>query len=152
MNKIMLIMIGCVFTCIAQLSNAQVSVQQLLEAKMDQATIYLNRENTPKAWELTVEIANIIKEHPEYDDGEFAEGMIDIVSRLLTKSWNYASPYMTGDKGSTLFRQFILNHINELSDPKDLKAIKSNVSKNCHQDKYAICKQLIAKVQKSMSE
>ncbi|WP_058533150.1 hypothetical protein [Legionella saoudiensis] len=152
MKKIMLITLSCVFTCFSQFASAETSELKILEAKMDQATIYLNKENTPMAWELTVEIANIIKKHPEYDDGEFAEGMIDIVSRLLTKPWSYASPYMTGDVSSALFRQFILNHINELSDPKDLQAIKTNVSQNCNQVKYPICKQLLIKVQESMSQ
>lgn len=148
----MFITLGGVFMCLSHFASAETSMLKLLEAKMDQAAIDLNRSsNTPKAWELTVEIANIIKEHPDYDDGEFAEGMIDIVSRLLTKPWKYASPYITGDKSTPLFRKFILEHINELSDPKDLKAIKRNVSNNCEQTKYPICKQLLEKIQKSMS-
>lgn len=118
---------------------------------MDQAELYLNNtSNTPKAWALAVDIANIVKQNPEYDDGEFAEGMIDVVGKLLTKPWNYARPYLTGSKGSASFRQFILNHINELSDPEDLKVIKKNVSRNCEPTKYPICQQLLTKIENSM--
>ncbi|WP_058509970.1 hypothetical protein [Legionella steelei] len=151
MKKIMLLIFGCNLMCLSPFLSAQTSELKLLETKMDQAEIYLNNtQNTPKAWALAVEISNIIKKHPEYDDGEFAEGMIDVVSRLLTKPWNYAGPYITGNKSTGALQQFILDHINELTDPKDLKTMKNNVSKNCDQAKYPICKKLLTKIQKSM--
>ncbi|MGL5741109.1 MAG: hypothetical protein ACRCXC_00430 [Legionella sp.] len=87
MKKIRLVVLGCVLICFSPWSMAtQTNNLQVLEAKMDQAEIDLsNPKNTPNAWELTVEIARIVKEHPESDDGEFAEGIIDVVARLLTK-------------------------------------------------------------------
>ncbi|KTC79941.1 hypothetical protein [Legionella cherrii] len=151
MKKTILFILGYVLMCCSQLLNAQTNTGKLLEAKMDEAEIYLNKtQNTPKAWKLAVEISKLIKEHPEYDDGEFAEGMIDVVSKLLTKPWNYASPYLTGNKSTAAFRQFVIDHINELTDPEDLKAIKKNILKNCDQTKHLICQQIIAKIQSSM--
>ncbi|MGL5741110.1 MAG: hypothetical protein ACRCXC_00435 [Legionella sp.] len=47
-----------------------------------------------------------------------------------------------------LFRQFFVDHVNELTDPKDLKVIMKNVLKNCDRNKYPICQQLITKIKK----
>jgi hypothetical protein len=146
LKKIIILILGCVLICISLASRGQTNLSKVLENKLDQAVNYLkDTKDTPKVWELTVEISNIIKEHPEYDDGEIAEGIADIVSNLLTKPWKYASPYLIGNKSTASFRHFIVNHIDEFS-PTDSKMIKKNISENCNQTRYPICKKIIAKI------
>ena len=77
--------------------------------------------------------------------------MIYLVSNLLSKPWKYTEPYITGSKSSASFRAFIIHHINELSDPNDLKVMKKNIAKNCKRTKHPICQQLINQIDKSLS-
>lgn len=145
--KKLIVMLGCVFMLHSPLSNAQNDVGKLLDNKMDQASTYLEKSrDIPKAWQLMVDISNIVKNHPEYDDGEYAEGMIDLTANLLTKPWKYAAPYLIGSKSTASFQDFIVNHINELSPSNDLKVIKKNISANCNQIKYRFCKKIIIKI------
>lgn len=140
--------IGFILFFITPLSFAQNEVGKLLDAKLAQAASYVNKkEDITKAWEKMVEIAYIIQQHPEYDDGEYAEGIIDLTSTILTKPWKYTKPYLIGSKSTTLFQNFILNHINDLSTESDLKVIKKIILKNCDQYQYPICKKLLIKVE-----
>lgn len=152
MNKIIAYLLGCLIAMMGQsFVYAQSDVGKMLDAKIDKAENYLqNIKTLPNAWSLTMEIADFIKQHPEYDDGEYAEGMNDLVTRLLMKPWKYASPYLTGKESTSLFRQFIIDHINELSSIQDLKIIKKNVIKNCNSTQFIFCKKLIEKINQSM--
>ena len=143
-------MLGCLSLFTLSLSNAQTDIGKLLSAKMDQAEHALDKQETRKAWEKTLEIAAMIKQYPDYDDGEYAEGINDIVTRLLMKPWNDASPYLIGTKSTPAFRDFVVDHINELSSPHDLKIIKKNINQHCDPTKYAICEQLIIHINKSI--
>ena len=152
MKRIGILLLGYILILICYPSYAQTDIGKLLDSKMDKAAIYLNKgQNTPKAWELAVEISTIIKAHPEYDDGEYAEGMIDLVTHLLTKPWKYTRPYLTGEKTTPAFQDFVINHVNELSDPNELKVIKKNVTKNCNLTKYPVCQKLITRINESLS-
>lgn len=150
MKKLILLAIGCFLTILFQQSLAQTDTGKLLDTKLDKAAIYLkSTQNMPKVWELISEIATIVKAHPEYDDGEYAEGMNEIVTELLMKPWKYNSAYLIGNKHTSLIQNFVIDHINELSTPDDLKVIKNNLAKNCDQTTYSFCKKLMKKVENS---
>jgi hypothetical protein len=152
MKKFILFVLVSVLMAICPLSFAQTDIGKLLDMKMDKAAGYLNKaQDTPKAWEIAVEISTIINHHPDYDDGEYAEGMNDLVTHLLMKPWKYAKPYLIGKKSTLLFQHFIIDHINELSTPHDLKIIKRNISSHCDQSTYPVCQKLIAQIDKSMT-
>jgi len=118
-----------------------------LNNKMDAAVTYLhNKQNIPKAWELMVEVSDIIKKNPQYDDGEYAESMISLIAELLEMPWKDASPYLVGAKSTSGFQAFVLNHINDLTPGANLKKMKHNITKNCSVNKYKFCKKLIKKI------
>ncbi len=135
------------FFFVSFFAHADDSIGNELNNKMDAAVTYLNdKQNIPKAWELTVEVSDIIKKNPQYDDGEYAESMISLVAGLLETPWKDASPYLIGAKATPEFREFLLGHINDLTPGADLKKMKQNISKNCSVAKYKFCKQLLAKI------
>lgn len=122
---------------------------KVLEHKLDQISPYINKD-TGTAWQKTVEVSEFIAKHPEYDDGEYAESMSDIVVSLLAKPWKYASPYLIGDKATPTFQNFVLAHVNELSVAKDLLQDRHNVETNCDLKKYPYCVKLIHKINSSI--
>lgn len=144
MKKIILILFSCLALFQTQIVFAEDTTGKLINAKLDQAENDLNADsNITNAWKPLIEVSEIINQHPEYDDGEYAEGINDVVTRILTKPWKYIRPYLTEEKGTALFRDFLVNHINDLSSQSDLHNIKKNISKNCNITKYQACKKLL---------
>lgn len=124
-----------------------------LEHKLNQITPYLTQDkdkDTDLAWQKTVVVADFIAKHPEYDDGEYAESMSDLVVNLLAKPWKYASPYLVGNKATQVMQNFVLTHVNELSVAKDLLQDRNNVEKNCDLKQYPYCVKLIHKINSSI--
>ncbi|MHB1946966.1 MAG: hypothetical protein ACYCQI_02485 [Gammaproteobacteria bacterium] len=147
MKKMIVLVMAIFFILNSPWILAEDAIGKSLNVKMDQAVANLKKDkNIPKAWNLIIEVSNIIKKHPEYDDGEYAEGINNVVTEILTKPWKSISPYLTGKKGSPYFRDFLIDHINELSSLSDLRVIKENIAKNCDFAKYSTCKKIITKV------
>lgn len=82
---------------LCQLAYAKDNVGRQIEAKMDKAATNLtDNKNIPQSWQLMVEASQMIKAHPEYNDGEILEGIADVLTSLLMKPWKYENPYFTG--------------------------------------------------------
>lgn len=136
---------------LSPLAFANAALTKEIQAKLNRLTPYIdNNKDTDQAWQMTVEISHFIAKHPEYDDGTYAASMNDAVVKLLAKPWQYASPYLIGDKSSPEFQAFILTHVNDSSVAKDLLQDRKNVEKNCDVNKYPYCMQLIHKINSSI--
>lgn len=147
MKKLIISAILSFFILNYHLAFAESNIGKTLNAKMNQAVTALQKDkNIPKAWKLIIEVSSIIKKHPEYDDGEYAEGINNVVTEILMKPWKSISPYLTGKKGTPYFHHFLVEHLNELSSVTDLRVIKENIAKNCDLAKYSTCKKIITKI------
>lgn len=146
MKKKIIFLLPLTFMLLCQLAYAKDDVGRQIEAKLDKAaTNLMENKNTSQSWQLMVDVSQMLKVHPEYNDGEIAEGIADVLTTLLMKPWKYANPYFTG-KNSMEFNHFVLDHINDLYTVEDLKTIKKNITNGCNQEKFTICKQLITKI------
>ncbi|CDZ77325.1 hypothetical protein BN59_01608 [Legionella massiliensis] len=146
MKKKILSLLPLIFMLLCQLAYAKDDVGRQIEAKLDKAaTNLMENKDIPQSWQLMVEVSQMLKVHPEYNDGEIAEGIADVLTTLLTKPWKYANPYFTG-KNSMEFNHFVLDHINEIYTVEDLKTVKKNIMNGCNQEQFTICKQLITKI------
>lgn len=135
-----------IFILMCQLAYAEENVGRQIEAKLDKAaTNLMDNKDIPQSWQLLVEVSQMLKVHPEYNDGEILEGIADVLTTLLMKPWKYANPYFTG-KNSGEFNLFVLDHINEIYTVENLKTAKMNITNGCNQEKFTICKQLISKI------
>lgn len=147
LKKIILISLTNLLIFHTQLSFSENDIGKSINANLDQTAMYLQTDkDTSKAWESLIIVSQIIKQHPDYDDGEYAEGIIDMVTSILTKPWQDISPYLTGKKGTPFFHDFLINHVNELSTSSDLNKIKSNILKHCDLKKFPTCRKLIQKI------
>lgn len=146
MRKKILSLLLLIFMLLCQLAYAKDDFGRQIEAKLDKAaTNLMENKDIPQSWQLLVEVSQMLKVHPEYNDGAIAEGIADVLTTLLMKPWKYANPYFTG-KNSTEFNHFVLDHINEIYTVENLKTVKKNITNGCNQEKFAICKQLIKKI------
>ncbi len=144
-------LLACSLLLFSPLAAASVDLGKDLDSKLNQISSYLNKDkNLDLAWQKTVEVSNFIAKHPDYDDGEYAESMSDIIVTLLSKPWKYASPYLIGDKATPVFQNFVLVHVNELSVAKDLLQDRNNVEQNCDLKKYPYCVKLVHKINSSI--
>lgn len=145
-NKKILASLPLILMLLWQLAQAKNDVGAQIEAKLDKAASNLmENKNIPQSWQLMVEVSQMLKEHPEYNDGAVLEGIADVLTSLLMKPWKYANPYFTGKK-SMKFNHFVLEHINEIYSIEHLKTAKKNITTGCNQEKFIICKQLIKKI------
>ena len=146
MKKKILSLLPLIFMLLWQLACAKDDVGRQIEAKLDKAaTNLMENKDIPQSWQLIVEVSQMLKVHPEYNDGEVAEGIADVLTTLLMKPWKYANPYLTR-KNSMEFDHFVLDHINEIYTVQALKTAKKNITNGCNQEKFTICKQLITKI------
>jgi hypothetical protein len=80
------------------------------------------------------------------DDGAIAEGYSDKIANLLVDQWgsiNDLSGLSDKDPG---FRQFVLNHVNELMTPDQAKSISRLATDSCPIKSKPLCAKLIKKV------
>lgn len=146
MKKKNLSLLLLIFIFFGQFAYAKEDVGRLIEAKLDKAALNLiEHKDIPQSWQLLVEVSQMLKMNPEYNDGEILEGVADVLTKLLMEPWSYANPYFTG-KNSMEFNHFVLDHINEIYTVENLKIAKKNITNGCNQEKFTICKQLITKI------
>lgn len=152
MKKKTLSLLPLLLMLLCQLAYAKDDVGRQIEAKLDKAaTNLMENKNIPQSWQLLVEVSQMLKAHPEYNDGEVLEGIADVLTSLLMKPWTYANPYFTG-KNSMKFNHFVLDHINEIYTVENLKTAKKNITNGCNQEKFTICKQLITKINDEIAQ
>lgn len=151
MKKKILSLLPFIFMLLFQPVYAKEDVGRQIETKLDKAaTNLMENKDIPQSWQLMVEVSQMLKVHPEYNDGEIAEGIADVLTTLLMKPWKYANPYFTG-KNSIEFNNFVLDHINEIYTVENLKTVKKNITKGCNQEKFTICKELIKKINETIA-
>lgn len=113
MKKKILSLVPFVFLLLWQFAYAQEDVGHQIEAKLDKAaTSLMENKDIPQSWQLMVEVSQMLKVHPEYNDGEVAEGIADVLTTLLMKPWKYANPYFTGKKARKSIILFLITSMN----------------------------------------
>lgn len=76
------------------------------------------------------------------DDGAYAEGYSDFVSRSLAKYWNLFPELASLTEHDSLFMDFVLKHIDATDDENDIKMLLKNARKRCQQGQAALCKEI----------
>jgi hypothetical protein len=76
------------------------------------------------------------------DDGAIAEGYSEAVARILVDHWN-TLPRLAGlTSKDTVFRRFVLQHIEETLNLEDVKSIRANAGKRCPRGLPDLCRDI----------
>ena len=93
------------------------------------------------------ELAAYQKKFGSCDEAAIAEGIDDVVVRLLTTRWqdiNVASKLALADPA---FKEFIVRHISDLASVDELEAVKANASGKCPAESEALCVTIVRRVE-----
>jgi hypothetical protein len=77
------------------------------------------------------------------DDGGIAQGISEVVARNLVDRWETLPRLAQLGKQSPEFRHFVLKHVDETLDNKDLKIIRTSAATKCPSGLRALCDNLI---------
>jgi hypothetical protein len=77
------------------------------------------------------------------DDGAIAEGVTDLVARLLATQWMSINDLASLGKTNISFLNFVYRHITESASADDLKKIASNARAGaCEKSSQSICEEV----------
>jgi len=86
------------------------------------------------------------------DDGAVGEGYSESVARTLVDHWNTLPDLERLAKKDSLFRRFVLNHVNATLNVDDLEIIKKKAQSKCPAPSHAICDDLIRQADSAIKE
>jgi hypothetical protein len=76
------------------------------------------------------------------DDGVYAEGYSDHVTRSLAKHWDRLGELTSIIKKAPFFEDIVLQHIDATADPHNLKVILKNARTLCPPSNTNLCKKI----------
>jgi hypothetical protein len=76
------------------------------------------------------------------DDGMYAEGYSDVVVHAFAKHWSYMPQLVSILARDPGYEAFVLRHIDETTDPKELKNARQNATGRCPPDMERLCKKI----------
>src|ERR1039458_2200627 len=82
-----------------------------------------------KTWDSIYSWFNTFK-HCDYHSGEVAEGLADIITRLLADDWSHFSQFERLAKQDTTFRAFALRSEEHTSELQSLRAVANNAQRS----------------------
>ena len=89
---------------------------------------------------------------PGCDDGIFGEGYTESVAKMLSEKWQFLSELKALTDKDTLFRLFVLKHIDASADPDDLKRIYKNATQSCKKEYSELCMAIASASQKAIQD
>jgi hypothetical protein len=82
------------------------------------------------------------RSYHQCDDGVMAEGFSEAVARQFVDHWETTPDLSHMAKRDPGFRQFVILHVNQTFDDKDLKKISENSAKRCPSGLNLLCRDL----------
>ena len=76
------------------------------------------------------------------DDGMYGEGYSDVVVHAFAKHWSYLPQLASLVARDPGFEAFVLRHIDETTDPQELKKMRQNGTSRCPPDMEDLCKKI----------
>jgi|ERR1700733_4712776 len=76
------------------------------------------------------------------DDGIYGESYSDVVVHAFAKHWSYLPQLVSIVARDPWFEAFVLSHINETTDPQELKKTRQNATNRCPPDMEDLCKNI----------
>jgi hypothetical protein len=99
-------------------------------------------EATNPARNTWKDLYRLFKTYRGCDDGVFAEGYSDFVAQSLAKHWDRFPELVSLVTNDSVFRDFILRHIDATADQDDITSLLKNVRAQCPSGSTSLCKEI----------
>lgn len=86
------------------------------------------------------------------DDGVYAEVYSDFVVQSLAKYWDRFDELVTLINKDSLFRDFVLKHIDATTDMGDLEALSRNALQHCPSSAESFCREMDKEARAAIEE
>jgi hypothetical protein len=90
-----------------------------------------------------MEFYSAFREYQACDDGAIAEGWDDFVGRMLARKWSTVRELQRFASRDKEFSRFVIRHITETADDKDLRQALSNAKDRCPRNAQPLCAEII---------
>jgi hypothetical protein len=98
------------------------------------------------------ELYNLFIKYKGCDDGIYAEGYSDFVTRSLAKHWDRFDELAKLSATDKAFEDFVLRHIDATADWDDISLLLSNAQEKCPASSSRLCYALIEAARAAMKE